>query len=70
MATVSFKCINTNNNTYCHRDSNELKMGGCNENSNEIHFKLVGYFDGNIMQTIFHQKNIPIEILKLINQLR
>tara|TARA_Y100000590_G_C15745201_1_gene1021767 strand:- start:1712 stop:2440 length:729 start_codon:yes stop_codon:yes gene_type:complete len=35
-----------------------------------MHFKLVGYFDGNIMQTMFNQKNIPIEILKLINQLR
>ena len=34
---------------------------------NNMHFKIVGYFNGNNMQTLFDQKSMPIEILKLIN---
>ena len=37
---------------------------------NESHFKLVGYFQNNTMNTFFNQKTIPNEILKLINYLR
>jgi len=37
---------------------------------NEIHFKLIGYFNGNKMNTFFSKSNIPKEILKLINYLR
>ena len=37
---------------------------------NNMHFKIVGYFNGNNMQTLFDQKSMPIEILKLINYLR
>lgn len=33
---------------------------------NEIHFKLVGYFSGNMMITKFNSNNIPLEIMKMI----
>ena len=35
-----------------------------------MHFKLIGYFNGENMQTIFNQKSMPTEILKIINFLR
>ena len=34
---------------------------------NEIHFKLIGYFKDNNMKMIFNNKNIPNEIINLIN---
>jgi hypothetical protein len=37
---------------------------------NEIHFKLVGNFQGSKMIFLFNHKNIPKELLKLINYLR
>tara|TARA_B110000495_G_C22598262_1_gene357969 strand:- start:50 stop:616 length:567 start_codon:yes stop_codon:yes gene_type:complete len=36
---------------------------------NEMHFKLVGYFN-NVMVTLFDNNNIPKELIKLINNLR
>ena len=37
---------------------------------NEMHFRLVGYFNENRMTTFFSKNNIPLELLKLINYLR
>ena len=34
---------------------------------NEMHFKLIGYFKENQMIVLFNNKNIPNEILTLIN---
>ena len=36
----------------------------------EMHFKLVGYFNEGNMVTLFNQKTIPNEILKMIDYLR
>ena len=37
---------------------------------NEMHFRLIGHFNGNQMNTFFCKNNIPHELLKLINYLR
>ena len=37
---------------------------------NDMHFKLVGNFQGGNMITLFTKETLPIEILKLINYLR
>ncbi len=37
---------------------------------NDMHFKLVGYFQESNMITLFTKETLPIEILKLINYLR
>ena len=33
----------------------------------DFHFQLVGYFDGNVMKTLFDYNDIPTNILKLYN---
>ena len=37
---------------------------------NEMHFRLIGHFNDNKMNTFFSKKTIPNEVLKLINNLR
>ena len=34
---------------------------------NSSHFKLIGYFDDNTMISCFNNKNIPVELFKLMN---
>jgi hypothetical protein len=44
-----------------------------NENTNyiiiyytdEIHFQLVGYFDGNLMRTVFSYENLPTNFVEM-----
>ena len=31
----------------------------------DVHFQLIGYFDGHYMQTIFNKNNIPLSLKKL-----
>ena len=37
---------------------------------NKIHFKLIGYFQNGNMISYFEHKDIPEEILKIINYIR
>ena len=33
----------------------------------EFHFQLIGYFDGNVMKTLFNYDELPENVLKIYN---